>query len=229
MRPDGSLRTASPTWHGDAGQRTVDGPERGVWRDGNADAGGGAGGFARPMADHFSGAGLVTGGTGARVLVGADGVSTTVGWGAAAGSSIIGMALGAAGWPFATLKTMVKTRPITTSKSTAPPSSVAIIPQTRPAFVLPRPLGSMVPVSISLRSLRPMTQAAMPSGRQQTMPRMPNNSTKVPRWGFIPDDALSGMAALQDRKAQGQGTRAAAGGRSWAIRGGGRGRPCSGQ
>ncbi len=64
-------------------------------------------------------------------------------------------------------------------------SKVPIIPKMRPAFVLLRPLGSIVPASIAFRSRWPMTQAAIPSGRQAKMLRMPKISINVPLCAFI--------------------------------------------
>ena len=58
------------------------------------------------------------------------------------------------------------------------------MPQMRPAFVRPRPDGSMMPASISPRSVLPMTHAMIPVIMQQTMPRMPRVRITPPRCGL---------------------------------------------
>ena len=55
---------------------------------------------------------------------------------------------------------------------------VPMIPQILPAWVVPRPLGSMVPASISLRSPAPITQAAMASGRTNDQTENAENENK---------------------------------------------------
>jgi hypothetical protein len=62
---------------------------------------------------------------------------------------------------------------------------VPIMPQIRPALVLPRPAGSILPASIALRSVLPMIQAGMPRTPQTIRLRMPRTRMSVPRCGCI--------------------------------------------
>ena len=65
--------------------------------------------------------------------------------------------------------------------STSTFSATPTIPQMRPALVNPRPDGSMIPASISAKSVLPITQAMIPVIMQQTMPRMPSVRMAPPR------------------------------------------------
>ena len=80
--------------------------------------------------------------------------------------------------------------PTTSSSKLIPmtkmPKMAPISPQIRPALVMPRPVGSIVPASISLRSLPPKMNATIPQTKQSTMPQIPSTRIIVPRWGFIP-------------------------------------------
>jgi hypothetical protein len=58
-----------------------------------------------------------------------------------------------------------------------------MMPITFPERVRPSPAASIRPDAISRKSLLPITQAAIPNGRQMTSPMIPKARIMPPRWG----------------------------------------------